>query len=438
MNQTYQGSNPDGSVDVPVKRKRGRPRKYPKLDLEEKARIPKDQNLHRRESHRVPPGFEGANGNQPRQVDSIDNANDGMAGQVVSGVIEAAFDAGYLLSVRVGNSDTTLRGVVFKPGHYVPVSAENDVAPEMQMIRRNEVPLPAENYIHGHGFNPRSREREQNFNSHRNGTHSLNELPIVNQFVPKSANLVALKGKQVPSVAAQTARPVIPKGNVVPVVLKPVNGIALANQPSPYAIQPAHLVASKSNKVVRGAQSSDGSIVNNQVPAVVNQAPPLPQPQSSHQFTAKDSQSDNVPSTRPPEEVSKKIQAPSESAKTGIDGSTLAGKASVKGSGHRQVDEVDDIDQPLLIEPLQSVLPDLRTQPDPAAKPFENNITGKMTELLQVKTKLRLECILTLSSLLVPKYSRHYMMSSASKRFCRKAQWRTRCLRLKSQQQLLC
>ncbi|KAE8125566.1 hypothetical protein FH972_020354 [Carpinus fangiana] len=390
MNQTYQGSNPDGSVDVPVKRKRGRPRKYPKLDLEEKARIPKDQNLHRRESHRVPPGFEGANGNQPRQVDSIDNANDGMAGQVVSGVIEAAFDAGYLLSVRVGNSDTTLRGVVFKPGHYVPVSAENDVAPEMQMIRRNEVPLPAENYTHGHGFNPRSREREQNFNSHRNGNHSLNELPIVNQFVPKSANLVALKGKQVPSVAAQTARPVIPKGNVVPVVLKPVNGIALANQPSPYAIQPAHLVASKSNKVVRGAQSSDGSIVNNQVPAVVNQVPP-PQPQSSHQFTAKDSQSDNVPSTRPPEEVSKKIQAPSESAKTGIDGSTLAGKTSVKGSGHRLVDEIDDIDQPLLIEPLQSVQPDLHTQPDPAAKPFENNITGKMTELLQVLQESTME-----------------------------------------------
>ncbi|XP_059442648.1 uncharacterized protein LOC132174914 isoform X2 [Corylus avellana] len=390
MNQNYQGSNPDGSADVPVKRKRGRPRKYPKLDLEEKARIPKDQNLNRRESHRVPPGFEGANGNQPRQVDSIDNANDGMAGQVVSGVIEAAFDAGYLLSVRVGNSDTTLRGVVFKPGHYVPVSAENDIAPEMQMIRRNEVPFSAENYTQGHGYNPRSREREQNFNSHRNGTHSLNEVPIVNQCVPKSANLVASKGKQVPSVAAQTARPVIPKGNVVPVVLKPVNGIALANQPSPYAIQAAHLVASKSNKVVRGAQSSDGSIVNNQVPAVENQAPP-PQPQASHQFTAKDSQSDNVPFTRPPEEVSKKIQAPSDSAKTGIDGSTLAGKTSVKGSGHRLVDGVDDIDQPLLIEPLQSVQPDLRTQPDPAAKPFENNITGKMTELLQVLQESTME-----------------------------------------------
>ncbi|XP_062169673.1 protein METABOLIC NETWORK MODULATOR 1 isoform X2 [Alnus glutinosa] len=390
MNQTYQGSNPDGSADVPVKRKRGRPRKYPKLDLEEKARIPKDQNLNRRENDRVPPGFGGVNGNQPRQVDSIDNANDGMAGQVVSGVIEAAFDAGYLLSVRVGNSDTTLRGVVFKPGHYVPISAENDVAPEMQMIRRNEVPLPAENYTHVHGYNPRSREREQKFNSRRNGTHSLNEVPIVNRVVPQSANLVASKGKQVPSVAAQTARPVIPKGNVVPVVLKPVNGIALANQPSSYAIQAPHLVASKSNKVVGGAQSSDGSIVNNQVPVVVNQTPP-PQPQASHQFTPKDSQSDNVPCTQPPEEVSKKIQGLSESAKTEIDGSTLAGKTSVKGSGHKQVDEVNDMDQPLLIEPLQAVQPDPCTQPDPAAKPFENNITGKMTQLLQVLQESAME-----------------------------------------------
>lgn len=436
MNQTYQGSNPDGSADVPVKRKRGRPRKYPRLDLEEKARIPKDQNLNRRENVRVPPGFQGVNGNQPRQVDSIDSANDAMAGQVVSGVIEAAFDAGYLLSVRVGNSDTTLRGVVFKPGQFVPVSAENDVAPEMQMIRRNEVPLPAENYTQVHGHNPRSREREQKFNSHRNGTHSFNEVPIVNQVVPQCANLVASKGKQVPSVAAQTARPVIPKGNLVPVVLKPVNGIALASQPSPYATQAPHLVASKSNKVVGGAQSSDVSIVNKQVPVVVNQAPP-PQPQASHQFTPKDLQSDNVPSTQPPEEASKKIQAPLESAKTEIDGSMLAGKTAVKGSGHRQVDEVNDMDQPLLIEPLQAVQPDLGTQPDLASKPFENNITGKMTELLQVKMKLQLECILTLSSLLVPKYSRHYMMSSTSKRFCRKTRWRTRCLGLKSLQQLL-
>jgi hypothetical protein len=48
------------------------------------------------------------------------------------------------------------------------------------------------------------------------------------------------------------------------------------------------------------------------------------------------------------------------------------------------------MDQPLLIEPLQAVQPDPCTQPDPAAKPFENNITGKMTQLLQVKMKLQL------------------------------------------------
>uniref|UniRef100_A0A2N9EX36 AT hook motif-containing protein n=1 Tax=Fagus sylvatica TaxID=28930 RepID=A0A2N9EX36_FAGSY len=332
MDQAYQGSNPDGSADVPVKRKRGRPRKYPKLDLEEKARVPRDQSLNRVEKDPVPPGFEGVNGNQPRQVDPIGDGNDVMMGQVVSGVIEAAFDAGYLLSVRVGNSNTTLRGVVFKPGHYMPVSAENDVVPDIQMIRRNEIPIPAEIYTQVHANNPRSREREQNSNSHRNGTHPFNELPMVNQVprvVPQSANVVASKGKQVPSVAVQTAHPVIPRVNVVPVVLQPAtlpNGISFANLSSPVSTQAAHLTASKSKQVV-GAHTSDGLTLSNQVPAVGNQAPP------------------------------------SEASK--------------------QEDEVNDMDQPLLIEPLQAVQPNLHNHPEPAKKSSENHVTGKMTELLQ-------------------------------------------------------
>ncbi|KAL4619055.1 hypothetical protein ACB092_06G054000 [Castanea dentata] len=361
MNQAYQVNNPDGSADVPMKRKRGRPRKYPKLDHEEKAHVPRDPSLNRVESNRAPPGFEGTNGNQPRQVDPVDDGNDVMLGQAVSGVIEAAFDAGYLLSVRVGNSSTTLRGVVFKPGHYVPVSAENDVAPDINMIGRNEIPLPAEVYTQVHANNPRSREREQNSNSHRNGTHSFNEVPIINQVprvVPQSANVVA-KVKQAPLVAAQTAHPVIPRGHVVPVVLQPAtlsNGIALANIPSPVATQAAHSTVSKSKQVVR-AHTSDGTALNNQLPAVGNQAPSS---QPSKQFTPKNLQSENVPSNQPPAE-----------------------SLTVKGSDHSQVDEVNDMDQPLFIEPLQSVQPDLHNHPKPAKKPSENHVTGKMTELLQ-------------------------------------------------------
>ncbi|CAH8363437.1 unnamed protein product [Eruca vesicaria subsp. sativa] len=97
-----------------VKRKRGRPRKHHKPD---------DSNNH------SPPGFSRSQ-HQSLQIDA-------MVGQHVTGVIEAAFDDGFLLSVKVGDSDTMLRGVVFKPGHFHPVSTDNDVAPHVPMIRRD-------------------------------------------------------------------------------------------------------------------------------------------------------------------------------------------------------------------------------------------------------------------------------------------------------------
>ncbi|KAJ0809898.1 hypothetical protein HanPI659440_Chr01g0020511 [Helianthus annuus] len=67
-----------------------------------------------------------------------------MVGQTVTGVVEATFDAGYLLAVRIGNSKITLRGAVFKPGHTAPVTPENDVAPHVEMIKRTEIPFPTE------------------------------------------------------------------------------------------------------------------------------------------------------------------------------------------------------------------------------------------------------------------------------------------------------
>lgn len=398
MSQAYQGSNPDGSADVPMKRKRGRPRKYPKLDIGEKAHVVKDQSSNRVLNGRAPSVCEDVNGNQPPQVDSINDANDDMVGQEVSGVIEAGFDAGYLLSVRVGNSDTTLRGVVFKPGHFIPVSAENDVAPDIRMIRRNQIPLPAQTYTQVHGHSRRYRERH-NFKSPRNGNNSF-PVPGV---APEAASLVVLKGKQ--------ASLVVPRGKV-PLVLQPANGVPLANQPSPVAIQGAHLAALKSKQVDGGAQPSDASTHNNQVPAIGNQAL-ASQPQASNQVTPKDLQSENVPYIQPSAEVLpdlevtsarlpglpfknlstevwRRTQAPSESAKTEIESSGSADKMSVKNSGHSQKDEFNDMDRPLLIEPLQAIQPNLQNQPTPSLEPIENNITGKMTELLQVKIMLQL------------------------------------------------
>ncbi|BAU02660.1 uncharacterized protein HKW66_Vig0121850 [Vigna angularis] len=75
-----------------------------------------------------------------------------MVGKLVSGVIEGTFNAGYLLNVKVANTDAVLRGLVFVPGHFSPVSVENDVAPHVKMIKRKEIHIPVVNphaEIHG-------------------------------------------------------------------------------------------------------------------------------------------------------------------------------------------------------------------------------------------------------------------------------------------------
>ncbi|XWS51879.1 hypothetical protein CRYUN_Cryun11dG0019700 [Craigia yunnanensis] len=384
MNQDNdQENNPDASADVLPKRKRGRPRKYPKHNLNqgENAQIPRNQNPNRAENYLIPPGFEGVNGNQPRQANPINDANDVMVGQAVYGVIEAAFDAGYLLTVRVGNCDTTLRGVVFKPGHYVPVSAENDVAPNVQMIRRNEIPFPKE-------------RNELHVNYHRNGTaHPFNELAVVNQ-VPRAraSNLGSSKRKNVQLVATQSASPLMSRGNVVPVVLQPgslLNGESVANQPSLVYSQPAHLVASKGKQVSEAAYTSSGGTPTNQMPTVGNQIFPT-QPQCSNHTMTKGIQSETVSYNQPPAEdlqeteaksmtgmpfekllteVMKRIQVPPQPM------DAQGGNLSVKDSEHNLEE-----DQPLSPEPLQAVQPAYSSS---VLKPLENFRTGKMTELLQ-------------------------------------------------------
>ncbi|KAF2304665.1 hypothetical protein GH714_037338 [Hevea brasiliensis] len=71
--------------------------------------------------------------------------DDEMVGQVVSGVIEGSFDAGYLLKVKVGDTETHLRGVVFLPGSFTPITASNDVAPQAKMYNRTEIPISVAN-----------------------------------------------------------------------------------------------------------------------------------------------------------------------------------------------------------------------------------------------------------------------------------------------------
>ncbi|GAV83095.1 AT_hook domain-containing protein [Cephalotus follicularis] len=141
MNQQSQDVSSASPADVPMKRKRGRPRK--------------DESLIQGENKPSVPGSDSVKKN--KQSLDTSNAVVSMVGQVVSGVIEGSFDAGYLLNVKVGGTDTHLRGVVFLPGKFTPITAANDVAPHAKMYTRKETPIPALNpQSQVHGFVPPS------------------------------------------------------------------------------------------------------------------------------------------------------------------------------------------------------------------------------------------------------------------------------------------
>ncbi|XP_022735548.1 uncharacterized protein LOC111288850 [Durio zibethinus] len=254
-----QENKSDASVDVSLKHRRGLPRKHLKYNLKQGE----NPNLNCVGNTRIRPRFEGLNGNQPRQANSINDANDIMVGHSVYSIIEAAFVAGYLLTVSVGNFDTTLRGVVFKPGHFVPTSAENDMAPNVQMIRRNEISFPRE-------------RNEQHVNSRRNGSaHSFNEPAVVNQVPPTwFSNLEGSKSKHVQLMSTQSASPLMTRGIVVPVMLQTTNlsnRESISNQPYLVVSQPAYLVASKGKQVSEVVDTSNERKPTNQMPTVRNQ-----------------------------------------------------------------------------------------------------------------------------------------------------------------------
>ncbi|WCJ32912.1 Protein METABOLIC NETWORK MODULATOR 1 [Euphorbia peplus] len=386
MSEPVQMNNPDASAIVPLKRKRGRPRKHPRPDLDRVGRAngPRNQNPN----HHSAPGFAGVNRSNPHQVNPVVNANDYMVGQAVQGVIEATFDAGYLLTVRVGNSATTLRGVVFKPGHFVPLNAHIDVAPGVQMVTRNHIPLPRENYA-------RSRQR--------NGTvHGA-----------RAANLAPGKGKQVPSVVTESS-PGIPRGNLVPVVLQPVklpNGAA--GETSANTTLPVQVVASKGKQALDTADPSNGSTPTNQAQAVGTQfihfqsqhnhqeMPSSMQPKSivpqNSSETLREAESKGMPMGKLLTDIINRNQVPMQSteANTSSAAKLSADDFSTASDDYDDEDDDDDdedddedddkdTDDALSVEPLQAVQPDFRDQLPVESRQLENYRAGKMTELLQV------------------------------------------------------
>ncbi|KAI5605758.1 hypothetical protein BDE02_01G373100 [Populus trichocarpa] len=369
MSEANQGNNPDASAIVPLKRRRGRPRKYPKMEVdhEANAHVPGIQNLNHGENAHAPPGFGVINSNQPHQVGPVNNAIDAMIGQSVYGVIEATFDAGYLLNVRVGDTETTLRGVVFKPGHYIPVNPENDIAPDVPMIRRNEIPLTREsnNQVHTRKPGPRGR----------NGT----------AHADRAANPVGSKGKQVLSVVPQT--PTISRGNVVPVVLQPVNlsnGALSASATN----QTAHLVPSKGKQVLDAAHSSNGLTPTNEVIQFQSQnnhqviTSPFNQNPAGglHESEASPMKTTHMPFEKLLTEVIRRVHAPSQSTETN---SSLAVNLPVEDSGIVEKKDGSDTEQALSVKPLQVLQPIVDSHPAVASIPSEDYKTGKMTQLLQ-------------------------------------------------------
>ncbi|KAG6794031.1 hypothetical protein POTOM_003264 [Populus tomentosa] len=336
MSEANQGNNPDASAIVPLKRRRGRPCKYPKMEVdhEANAHVLGIQNLNHGENAHAPPGFGVVSSNQPHQVGPVNNAIDAMIGQSVYGLIEATFDAGYLLNVRVGDTETTWRGVVFKPLHLML---------DITSLLIQKMILP------------------QMFQGSEGMRFPLREKAII-RYTPVSLGLevemVGSKGKQVLSVVPKT--PTISRGNVVPVVLQPVNlsnGVLSASATN----QTAHLVPSKGKQVI---------------PSPFNQNPAG----GLHESEASPMKTTHMPFEKLLTEVIRRVHAPSQSTETN---SSLAVNLPVEDSGIVEKKDGSDTEQALSVKPLQVLQPIVDGHPAVASIPSEDYKTGKMTQLLQ-------------------------------------------------------
>ncbi|GAB2211247.1 hypothetical protein Droror1_Dr00016540 [Drosera rotundifolia] len=132
---------------MPAKRRRGRPRKNdeplvhyshqtPPMVLSSIAVSPATPVLP---TTPVPLSYVDK-GKEPIEVDQgVDGNNvcDEMVGRAVTGVVESAFDAGYLIAVKVG--DTYMRGVIFQPDKIIPITKENDVAPNVKFYTQTQL-----------------------------------------------------------------------------------------------------------------------------------------------------------------------------------------------------------------------------------------------------------------------------------------------------------
>lgn len=173
-----------GVIGPPPKRKKGRPPKN-------RALLPGGESS----TAPVPPKADGR-GRKPKRKngDVVWPAVDSTyVGQQVHGVLDGSFDAGYLLTVRVGNTQTVLRGAVFEPSLSVPISQSNDIAPNVKFVSRGELaapPLPC-------------------LTEHANACTASPSAPPVNSGINDRAPVPMEEDKRLPSVAPP---PLVPSG----------------------------------------------------------------------------------------------------------------------------------------------------------------------------------------------------------------------------------
>ncbi|XP_057764842.1 uncharacterized protein LOC130985751 [Salvia miltiorrhiza] len=133
----------DVSVAVRAKRKRGRPRKDSNLCSAGTLQSPENSSLMRNQgADQLLYPTPAAAADATKKCQDSEKNDEGMVGSMVYGVVEGSFDAGYLISVRIGNNLAPFRGVVFQPRKVVAVTAANDVAPQAKMYQRREIPVP--------------------------------------------------------------------------------------------------------------------------------------------------------------------------------------------------------------------------------------------------------------------------------------------------------
>lgn len=154
------------AASSPPKKKRGRPKKADKVLLLQSVASPvvKDSPKLRKKKKKGPSKSapvsvkkrkpqqqgkplptkplqsDGTSGGAAVLAEKEESAPNVKVGQSVHGVVDGSFDAGYLVTVRVGDSETVFRGVVFGPGLSLPLDRDNDVAPKMKRMVRDDAP----------------------------------------------------------------------------------------------------------------------------------------------------------------------------------------------------------------------------------------------------------------------------------------------------------